>query len=100
MELKKKKKKQEKHVCFFCVELYVYFLCSVLICTVDREKNVHESCELRFCRVNEDSSLGDSVSDNSEKLLQRGRGKVQCIADFGGGGVIAIRHIFFAEDHC
>ena len=77
------------------------FLCSVFICTVDREKkSVHDSCELRFCRVNEDSSLGDSISDNSEKLLQRGRGKVQCIADFAGGGVHAIRHIFFAEDHC
>ena len=50
--------------------------------------------------MNEDSSLGDSISDNSEKLLQRGRGKVQCIADFAGGGVHAIRHIFFAEDHC
>lgn len=54
----KRKQQQEKHVCFFCVELYVYFLCSVLIRTVEWENNVHESCELRFCGVNEDSSLG------------------------------------------
>ena len=49
---------------------------------------------------NEDDNPGDSSSNTSEKLLQRGRGKVQCIADFAGGGVHAIRHIFFAEDHC
>ena len=69
----------------------------MLICTVDWEKKVHESCELRFCGVNEDSSSGDSISDNSEKLLQTGKGKVQCIADFGGGGVHAIRHIYFCR---
>jgi hypothetical protein len=41
-----------------------------------------------------DCSLGDSTSDGSEKLLQRGRGDGQYICDFGEGGVHAIRHIF------
>ena len=29
-----------------------------------------------YLRQNEDYSLGDSLSDSSEKLLQRGRGKI------------------------
>ena len=37
-------------------------------------------------------TLGDSISDSSEKLLQRGRGKVN-IWDFGEGRVCAVNHI-------
>jgi len=44
---------------------------------------------------NEDCSSGDSISDSSEKLLQRGRGDHQCICDFGEGGVHTIKHFFF-----
>ena len=44
---------------------------------------------------NEDCSPGDSTSDNSEKLLQRGSGEGQYICDFGEGGVHAMKHIFF-----
>ena len=44
---------------------------------------------------NEDCSLGDSISDSSEKLLQRGGGEGQYLCDFGEGGVHAIKHIFF-----
>ena len=40
---------------------------------------------------NEDDSPGDRTSDNSEKLLQRGRGEGQYVWDFGEGGVQAIR---------
>ena len=35
-----------------------------------------ESCELFYLGQNEDYSPGDSISESSEKLLQRGRGKV------------------------
>ena len=46
---------------------------------------------------NEDYSLGDSISDSSEKLLQRSRVKGQCICDFGEGGIHAIEHIFLQK---
>ena len=46
---------------------------------------------------NEDFSLGDNTSDSSERLLQRGRGKVD-ICDFGKGRVHAIKHI--VESFC
>ena len=46
---------------------------------------------------NEDYSPGDSISDNSEKLLQRYRVKGQYICDFGKGGVHAINHIYFCR---
>ena len=45
---------------------------------------------------NEDCSLGDSISDSSEKLL-RGRREGQHICDFGEGGVHAIRYIFLGK---
>ena len=50
--------------------------------------------------ANEDYSPGDSISDSSEKLLQRGRGEGQYICDFGEGEVHVIKHIFFSEDFC
>ena len=49
---------------------------------------------------NEDYSPGDSISDSSEKLLQRGRGEDQYICDFGEGGIHAVKHcltIFLQE---
>ena len=48
----------------------------------------------------EDCSLGDSTSDSSAKLFQRGSGERRYICDFGEGGVHAIEHIFFAESLC
>ena len=48
-------------------------------------------------RQNEDCSPGGSTSDNSEKLLQRGRGESNYMCNFGEGGVHAIKHTFFAE---
>ena len=45
----------------------------------------------------EDCNLGDSTSDSTEKLLQRGEGEGQYIRDFGKGGVRAIKHIFFCR---
>ena len=41
--------------------------------------------------------MGDSISGNSEKLLQRGRREGQYICDFGEGGVDVIKHIFFCR---
>ena len=41
---------------------------------------------------NEDYSPGDSISDSSEKLLQRGMREGQYICDFCGGGIHAIKH--------
>ena len=50
---------------------------------------------------NEDYSPGGSISDSSEKMLQRGKGEGQYIRDFGQGGrVHAIKHTFFAEGCC
>ena len=40
-------------------------------------------------------SPGDSISDNSEKLLQRDMGEGQDKCDFGEWRVRAIKHIFF-----
>ena len=49
---------------------------------------------------NEDYSPGDSNSDSSEKLLQRGRGQEgQYICDFGEGGVHAIIFQKFSAGH-
>ena len=48
--------------------------------TVDKKFHNCESCKLSFMQVklylgqNEDCSLGDSTSDSSERLLQRGSG--------------------------
>ena len=42
---------------------------------------------------NEDYSLGESSSDSSERLLQRGRGEGQYICDFSEGGIHAVKHI-------
>ena len=39
-------------------------------------------------------SLGDSISDSSKKLLQRGRGEGQYLCDFGKREIHAVKHIF------
>ena len=49
---------------------------------------------------NEDYSSGDSISDSSEKLLQRGGRGGQNIYDFREGGDHAIKHMIFAEGCC
>ena len=73
--------------------------------TVDKKFHNCESCKLSFMQVklylgqNEDCSLGDSTSDSSEKLLQRGRGKVN-IYDFGEGGVQCNQARIFAKVFC
>ena len=64
-----------------------------IVTSVDWNKNTQrESCEFQFC-------LGtywilqprDSLSDSSEELLQRGRGRDQHIFDFWEG-ICAIKH--------
>ena len=50
--------------------------------------------------MNEDHSARDSTPGSFEKLLQRGRGEGQYICDFGKGGVLAIKHVFFSEGFC
>ena len=47
----------------------------------------------------EDYSLGDSISDSSEKLLQRGVGweKYQYMYEFSEAGVNASKHIFLQK---
>ena len=50
-----------------------------------------------YLRQNENCSPGDSISDSSEKVLQRSRVKGQCICDFGEGGIHTIEHIFFQK---
>ena len=49
---------------------------------------------------NEDYSPGDSISESSEKLLQRGGCGGQNIYDFREGGDHAIKHMIFAEGCC
>ena len=57
-------------------------------------------CVKFYLGQNEDYSPEDSISDSSEKLLQRGKGEGQYICDFSEGGVYEIQHIFFAEGFC
>ena len=49
---------------------------------------------------NEDCSLGDSTSDRSERLLQRGEGEGWYICDFGKGAVHGIKHMYFLGSFC
>ena len=49
-------------------------------------------------RQNENYRPGDSISDISEKLLQRGRRESQYICDLGERGVCAMKHIFLQKD--
>ena len=66
--------------------------------TVNSKKNTHcESWVKSYLGQSEDYSPGDSTSDSSEKLLQRGRGEGQYIPNFGERGMHAIQQIFFAE---
>ena len=44
---------------------------------------------------NGDYCLGESISDSSEQLLQRGSRRGQCIWDSGERRVHANKHIFF-----
>ena len=46
---------------------------------------------------NELCSLGNSTSESSEKLLQRGKGEGQRVRDFSKGGIHAVMHIFFGR---
>ena len=46
---------------------------------------------------NEPYSLGDSISNSSEKMLERGRGEGQHICDFGEVGVHVIKHRFLQK---
>ena len=48
----------------------------------------------------EDYRLEDSVSDSSEQLLQRGRGKVSIHVILVKGRVYAVKHRYFAESFC
>ena len=58
-----------------------------------------------YLRQKKDYSLGDSTSDSSKKLFQRGRGDGQYMCDFGEGGAHEIRDIVclfvcFSEGFC
>ena len=92
--------------------LYVIFLWLIYFIMGSLNLLISFSCvNLKKCTVselqvkfylgqNEDCSPGDSTSDSSERLLQRGRGERQYICDFGKGGVCAIKHIFSVESFC
>ena len=64
------------------------------------KKAQHESSELICYVQNEDYSPGDSISDSSEKLLQRGGWGGQYICDSREGEDHAIKHRIFAEGCC
>ena len=62
------------------------------------KKHIMWELQVKFyLRQNEDFSLGDSTSDSSDKLLQRGRQKGQYMCDFGEKGIHANKHIFFQK---
>ena len=52
-------------------------------------------------RQNEDYSLGDNISDSSEKLLQRGWGEISSTYDFSEGRYMQSNTHFerFAASH-
>ena len=89
--------------------LYVIFLWLIYFIMGSLNLLISFSCvNLKKCTVselqvkfylgqNEDCSPGDSTSNSSERLLQRGRGERQYICDFGKGGIHAIRHRFFQK---
>ena len=61
-----------------------------------KKDSLCESCELSFIwRQNDHCGQRNSTSDNSEKLLQRGRGREVNICDFGEGEVHAIKHLSY-----
>ena len=55
-----------------------------------------ETCVLSFIwGQNEDCSSEDSISDSSDKLLQRGSGKDSIYVILVKGGVHAVKRIYF-----
>ena len=46
---------------------------------------------------NEDHMLGDSISESSEKLLQRSNEEGEYMHNFGERRIEAIKHIFFQK---
>ena len=59
-----------------------------------------ESCVRFYWGQSKGCSPGDSISDSSEKLLQRALWKVKYICDFREGEIREIDYIFFAEGFC
>ena len=70
---------------------------------VDLKKKKKKRCTIWELRVefylgqNEDCSLGDSTSDSSEKLLQRGRGKDSILVALVKGGYRQSSMYFFCR---
>ena len=54
-----------------------------------------ESCELFYLGQNEDCSLGGSISDSSERLLQRGSGGKSIYKVLEKGEFYAMKHSFY-----
>lgn len=61
-----------------------------------KKKNTHTQYELSFNWGEMRTVWGNSTSESSEKLLQRGKGKLS-IRHFGEGGVHTIKHIFWQK---
>ena len=64
--------------------------CAVVVST-EKKCTTWELWVKFYWGQNEDYSLGDSISESSEELLQRGRRKVSVICDFSEGGR-AVKH--------
>ena len=71
------------------IHIIICYLCHAAV----NLKNAQREDFKFYLGQNEHCSPGDSTPYCSEKLLQRGTGKGQCICDFGKGGVHAIKHI-------
>ena len=74
--------------------LYTYIVSVAIFVNLKQMYNLKVAF---YLGQNEDCGLGDSTSDSSEKLLQRGRVVGQYVCGFGEGGIHAIKHIFFQK---
>ena len=61
----------------------------------DKKKKCTKLWVKLYLGQREDYSPGNSISDSSEELLQRGKGEGQYICDFGEGGYGAVKHTFW-----
>ena len=71
----------------FCEKKINIFHKDKILSTKKQQKKM-QTLELRvkfYLGQNEDDSLGDSISDSSERLLHRGRVKVSCKCYFSEG---------------
>ena len=87
-------KEEEKERVYFTLSHSAVFSCQLKKYTV-------RELQVKFClRQNEDCSLGDSVSDSSEKLLKGARRTVSIYVVLAKVEYTQLSTLFFAEGFC